>query len=63
MTPRRSRHDKQTGLGPAQLSIALSRGTEGLPGPDALADFLIAIGPCDGSETFRSSEVTFDPPD
>ena len=27
------------------------------------ADFLIGIAPSDGSEAFRSSDITFDPPD
>jgi hypothetical protein len=40
-----------------------ARGADGLPGPDALADFLVAIVPSEGSEAFRTSEVTFDPPD
>jgi hypothetical protein len=39
-----------------------ARTPEGLPGPDALADFLVAVVPSDGRETFRTSEVTFDPP-
>jgi len=34
----------------------------GLPGPDALADFLVTMAPSDESETFRTSEATFDPP-
>jgi hypothetical protein len=40
-----------------------ARTPEGLPGPNALADFLIGIAPSEGSEAFRSSEVTFNPPD
>lgn len=39
-----------------------ARGADGLPGPDALADFLVIIVPSDGTETFRTSEITFDPP-
>lgn len=37
--------------------------SDGLPSPNALADFLVSIAPSDGSEIFRSSEITFDPPD
>lgn len=40
-----------------------ARDPDGPPGPNALADFLVAIAPSDGSETFRTSEITFDPPD
>jgi hypothetical protein len=40
-----------------------ARGPDGLPGPNALADFLVTIVPSERSETFRTSEVTFDPPD
>ena len=40
-----------------------ARGADGLPGPNALADFLVTIVPSESSETFRTSEVTFDPPD
>jgi hypothetical protein len=39
-----------------------ARGAGGLPGPDALADFLVGIAPSDGSESFRTSEITFDQP-
>lgn len=39
-----------------------ARGPDGLPGPDALADFLVSIAPSDGSESFRTSEFTFDLP-
>jgi hypothetical protein len=39
-----------------------ARGPDGRPGPDSLADFLIAIAPSDGTEDFRNSEATFDPP-
>jgi len=39
-----------------------SRSPDGRPGPDALADFLVSIVPSDGTETFRTSETTFDPP-
>lgn len=39
-----------------------ARGPDGSPGPDALADFLILIDEPDGTERFRTSEVTFDPP-
>jgi len=39
-----------------------SRALDGGPGPDALADFLVTIAQSDGSETFRTSEATFDPP-
>lgn len=37
--------------------------TGGTPGPDALADFLVTISPSDGSESFRTSQATFDPPE
>jgi hypothetical protein len=40
-----------------------ARSQDGRPGPNALADFLVGIVPSDGSETFRTSEFTFDPPD
>jgi hypothetical protein len=40
-----------------------ARGPDGLPGPTALADFLVCIAPSPGDETFRTSEATFDPPD
>ncbi|MBA8805474.1 hypothetical protein FB382_003765 [Nocardioides ginsengisegetis] len=40
-----------------------ARGEDGLPGPNALPDFLVGIAPSDGTETFRTSEITFDPPD
>lgn len=39
------------------------RTPDGLPGPEALADFLVVVAPADGAEAFRASEVTFDPPD
>ena len=39
-----------------------ARGPDGLPGPDALPDFLVTIAPTDGLESYRTSEVTFDPP-
>ena len=39
-----------------------ARGPDGLPGPNALPDFLVTVAPSDGSETFRTSETTFDPP-
>ncbi len=39
-----------------------ARDPNGLPGPNALADFLLTIAPSDDSETFRTSEITFDPP-
>jgi hypothetical protein len=39
-----------------------ARGPDGLPGPNALPDFLVTVAPRDGSETFRTSETTFDPP-
>lgn len=38
------------------------RGSDGKPTEDALADFPLLIAPSNGSETFRISEVTFDPP-
>lgn len=37
-------------------------GPDGRPGPDALPDFLVSIAPSGGTETFRTSETTFDPP-
>jgi hypothetical protein len=40
-----------------------ARGPDGLPGPTALADFVVGITPSDGSEIFRTSEITFDTPD
>jgi hypothetical protein len=40
-----------------------ARGPDGLPGPNALADFLVCIAPSAGDETFRTNEATFDPPD
>lgn len=40
-----------------------ARRADGLPGSNALADFLVTIVPSEDSETFRTSEVTFDPPD
>ena len=40
-----------------------SLGPDGRPGPDALADFLVTIVPSDGTEAFRTSEITFDPPE
>jgi hypothetical protein len=39
-----------------------ARGADGLPGPDALADFLVTIVTIEGNEIFRTSEITFDPP-
>lgn len=39
-----------------------ARGSDGLPGPNAMADFLVTIVPSDGNETFRTTEITFDPP-
>lgn len=33
------------------------------PAPDALPDFLVVVAPADGTESFRASDVTFDPPD
>lgn len=40
-----------------------SRNPDGGPGPDALPDFLITVAPRDGIDVFRTSEMTFDPPD
>jgi hypothetical protein len=40
-----------------------ARDAGGEPGPDALADFLVTIVRSEASETFRTSEHTFDPPD
>ncbi len=40
-----------------------ARGPDGRPGPSALPDFLVSVAPSDGSESFRTSEITFDPPD
>jgi hypothetical protein len=37
-------------------------GADGLPGPDALADFLVGIAPSNRSESFRTSEITCDQP-
>ena len=39
-----------------------ARDPNGLPGPNALADFLVAITPSDGHESFRTSDITFDQP-
>jgi hypothetical protein len=39
-----------------------ARGRDGLPGPNALADFLVCITPSAEDEPFRTSETTFDPP-
>lgn len=36
---------------------------DGEPGPDVLPDFLVLIAQSDGSETFRTSEATFNPPE
>ena len=38
------------------------RGPDGLPTPNALPDFLVLIALSDGSEAFRTTEITFDPP-
>jgi len=38
------------------------RGPDGLPTPNALPDFLVVVAPSDGSEVFRTTEITFDPP-
>ena len=40
-----------------------ARGPDGQSAPRALADFLVCIAPSDGTETFRTSETTFDPPE
>jgi hypothetical protein len=34
---------------------------DGSPGPTALPDFVVHIGPATGTEVFRTNEVTFDP--
>ena len=39
-----------------------ARSPDGRPRAGALPDFVVAISPSDGSETFRTSEITFDPP-
>jgi hypothetical protein len=38
------------------------RGPGGLPAPNALPDLLVVIAPIDGSESFRTTDITFDPP-
>lgn len=37
-----------------------ARRPDGLPGPDAMPDFLVTIVPSDGHETFRTSGITFE---
>lgn len=37
-------------------------GPDGRPTPNALPDFLVVIAPSDGSEVFRTTDITFDPP-
>jgi hypothetical protein len=39
------------------------RGRDGKPTEDALPDFVLQISPEDGSEQYRTLEVTFDPPE
>jgi len=37
------------------------RGPDGLPALNALPDFLVVVAPSDGSEAFRTTDITFDP--
>lgn len=37
-----------------------ARDASGKPGPNALADFLVLVEPSEGSEHFRTSDLTFD---
>lgn len=39
-----------------------ARRPDGSPSPTALPDFLVSVVPVDGSEIFRTSDITFDPP-